>query len=112
MKCLRIYADETGESHLADIDIPLVPVELFPPISSSRLYHFAGTQHSAGALPKEIVRPSSVIDANAGGGASPGCGLHPTRPSLETAVYLSRYWEFESISLEQRVCELSSGMNA
>ena len=30
MKCLRIYADETGESHLTDIDIPLVPVELFP----------------------------------------------------------------------------------
>jgi hypothetical protein len=30
MKCLRIYADESGESHLADIDIPLVPTELFP----------------------------------------------------------------------------------
>ena len=30
MECLRIYADESGESHLADIDIPLVPMELSP----------------------------------------------------------------------------------
>jgi hypothetical protein len=30
MKCLHIYADESGESHLPDIDIPLVPTELFP----------------------------------------------------------------------------------
>src|SRR5919199_1422134 len=32
MKCPRIYADKTGESHLADIDIPLVPTEVFPGI--------------------------------------------------------------------------------
>jgi hypothetical protein len=30
MKCVRIYADESGESHLADFDIPLVPTELVP----------------------------------------------------------------------------------
>jgi hypothetical protein len=27
--------------------------------------------------------------------------------SLETAAYLARNWKFESISLQQRVCELS-----
>ena len=32
MKCLRIYADETGESHLVDIDIPLVSTEVFPEV--------------------------------------------------------------------------------
>ena len=32
MKCVRIYADETGESHLVDIDIPLVPTEVFPEV--------------------------------------------------------------------------------
>src|SRR5215471_21635034 len=38
MKCLRIYADETGASLFADIDIPLVSMELFrgvPAISLS-----------------------------------------------------------------------------
>jgi hypothetical protein len=45
MKCLHIYADETGESHLADIDIPLVPVELFPG-GSCRGAEFALAVHS------------------------------------------------------------------
>jgi hypothetical protein len=30
MKCVRIYADPDGESHFADVDIPLNPVRLFP----------------------------------------------------------------------------------
>jgi hypothetical protein len=30
MKCLRIYAGPDGESHFADLEIPLTPVELFP----------------------------------------------------------------------------------
>ena len=41
MKCLHIYADEIGESHLADIDISLVPTEFFPglpPIDLSAHY--------------------------------------------------------------------------
>ena len=37
MKCLRIYADESGTSHFADIDIPLVPMELFPGVPSISL---------------------------------------------------------------------------
>ena len=32
MICLRIYADETGESHLVDIDIPLVSTEVYPEV--------------------------------------------------------------------------------
>jgi hypothetical protein len=35
MKCLRIYADANGESHFEDIDIPVVPMELFPGGSSN-----------------------------------------------------------------------------
>jgi hypothetical protein len=34
MKCLHIYADEIGESHLADMDISLVPTEFFPGASA------------------------------------------------------------------------------
>ena len=37
MKCLRIYADTKGESHLADIEIPLKPVELFAGQSALRI---------------------------------------------------------------------------
>src|SRR3954453_4391455 len=30
MRCLRIYADESGESHLEEADIPLSAKEVFP----------------------------------------------------------------------------------
>ena len=43
MKCLRIYADEAGESHFADIDIPLVPTEVFPGVPPLYL----SAQHTA-----------------------------------------------------------------
>ena len=32
-----IYADESGVSHFADIDIPLVPMDLFPGVPSISL---------------------------------------------------------------------------
>ncbi len=37
MKCLRIFADEDGVSHFADIDISLVPTQLFPGVPAISL---------------------------------------------------------------------------
>jgi hypothetical protein len=34
MRCLRVHANEGGDSHFADIYIPLVPMELFPGVPS------------------------------------------------------------------------------
>jgi hypothetical protein len=47
MKCLRIYADVDGESHFADIQIPLNPVQLFasqPPLRISAQYRASHVQ--------------------------------------------------------------------
>ena len=53
MKCLRIYADETGDSHLADIDIPLVPTEVFPGVPAIYL----SAQHTATSVRFAWVPP-------------------------------------------------------
>jgi hypothetical protein len=47
MKCLRIYADPNGESHFADLEIPLSPVQLFadqPPLRISAHYRASHVQ--------------------------------------------------------------------
>jgi len=47
MKCLQIYADNDGESHFADLDIPLNPVQLFadqPPLRISAKYRASHVQ--------------------------------------------------------------------
>ena len=47
MRCLRIYADADGESHLAEVDIPLSPKEVFPgapPFRVSARHRATGVQ--------------------------------------------------------------------
>jgi hypothetical protein len=72
MKCLRIYADETGESHLADIDIPLVPIELFPGVPPIYL----SAQHAASSVRFAWVPPRNT-------------GSRPTRNSRAATRHLA-----------------------
>jgi hypothetical protein len=47
MKCLRIYADPDGESHFADFEIPLNPLQLFadqPPLWTSARFKASHVQ--------------------------------------------------------------------
>jgi hypothetical protein len=39
MKYVRVYADDEGESHFADIEIPLALVEFAPPAPPSLPVH-------------------------------------------------------------------------
>jgi hypothetical protein len=89
MKCLRIYADETGESHLADIDIPLVPVELFPGIPPIYL----SAQHAASSVRFAWV-PPGIREA----------GWHVT-PVRQLVIWLTGWTEFETSDGEKRRCE-------
>ena len=89
MKCLHIYADETGESHLADIDIPLVPVELFPGIPPIYL----SAQHAASSVRFAWV-PPGIREA----------GWHVT-PVRQLVIWLTGWTEFETSDGEKRRCE-------
>jgi hypothetical protein len=89
MKCLRIYADESGESHLADIDIPLVPTELVPGLPSIHL--------------SAPIAASSVRFV----WGSPGAqeyGWH-VAPARQLVILLTGWLEFETSDGEKRRCE-------
>jgi len=89
MKCLRIYSDETGESHLADIDIPLVPTEVFPDVPALDL----SDQYTATSVRFAWV-PSGIREA----------GWHTT-PVRQLVVWLTGWVEFETSDGETRRCE-------
>jgi hypothetical protein len=89
MKCLRIYADETGESHLTNLDIPLVPIELFPGVPPIYL----SAQHAASSV--RFVRVPPGI---------PEVGWHVT-PVRQLAILLTGWVEFETSDGEKRCCE-------
>jgi hypothetical protein len=89
MKCLRIYADETGESHLADIEIPLVPTEVFPGVPAIDL----SDQYTATSVRFAWI-PEGVRIA----------GWHTT-PVRQLVVWLTGWVEFETSDGETRRCE-------
>ena len=89
MRCLRIYADEAGESHFADIDIPLVPMELFPGVPWVHL----SAQHTATSVRFAWV-PSGMREA----------GWHIT-PVRQLVVWLTGWVEFETSDCKKRRCE-------
>ena len=80
MKCRRIYADETGDSHFADIDIPLVPMELFPGVPPIYL----SAEHTATSVRFAWV-PSGMREA----------GWHTT-PVRQLVIWLTGWVEFEA----------------
>lgn len=89
MKCLRICTDETGESHLADIDIPLAPMELFPGVPPLYL----SAQHAASSVRFARV-PPGIREV----------GWHVT-PVRQLAIWLTGWVEFETSDGEKRRCE-------
>jgi hypothetical protein len=91
MKCLRIYADESGESHLADIDIPLNPVNPSP-----------GTLHLSAPC-----AASSVRFAWAPPGIPEGVGWRArhTAPARQLVILLTGWLEFETSDGDKRRCE-------
>jgi hypothetical protein len=79
MKCLRIYADPDGESHFADLEIPLSTVEFFPgvPLRVSARYKASSVQF--------LNVPAELRDA----------GWHkPPQPYL--VIWLTGQTEFEA----------------
>ena len=92
MKCLRIYADETGESHLADIDIPLVPTEVFPGVPALDL----SDRYTATSVRFAWVPVGTRV-----------AGWHTT-PVRQLVVWLTGWVEFETSDGERRRCELGA----
>src|SRR5215471_7382982 len=86
MQCLRIYADETGESHLVDIDIPLVPTEVFPGVPAPDF----SDQYTATSVRFAWV-PAGVRVA----------AWHTT-PVRQLVVWLTGWVEFETSDGETR----------
>jgi hypothetical protein len=85
MKCLRIYAGPDGESHFADLEIPLSTVEFFPgvPLQVSALYTATSVQF--------LTVPAALRDA----------GWHnPPQPLL--VIWLTGQTEFEASDGEVR----------
>jgi hypothetical protein len=89
MKCLHIWADEAGESHLGDMDIPLVPMEVFPGVPALDL----SDQYVATSVRFARV-PSGVPEA----------GWHVT-PVRQLVIWLTGWVEFETSDGEKRRCE-------
>ena len=89
MKCLHIYADEAGESHLADIDIPLVPTEVFPGVPALNL----SARYRATSVRFAWI-PPGIQEA----------GWHVT-PVRQLVVWLTGSVEFETSDSEKRRCE-------
>ena len=89
MKCLRIYADETGESHLADIDIPLVPTKVFPGVPALDL----SDRYTATSVRFAWVPVGTRV-----------AGWHTT-PVRQLVVWLTGWVEFETSDGETRRCE-------
>ena len=89
MQCLRIYADDSGASHFADIDIPLVPMELFPGVSSIHLSAwFTATAVRFAWVPAGM----RVADWH-------------TTPVRQLVVWLTGWVEFETSDGEVRRCD-------
>jgi hypothetical protein len=89
MKCLRIYADETGESHMVDINIPLVPTEVFPEVPALDL----SDQYAATSVRFAWVPAGTQV-----------AGWHTT-PVRQLIVWLTGWVEFETSDGERRRCE-------
>jgi hypothetical protein len=89
MKCLRIYADETGESHFAEIDIPLARMEVFPGVSALDL----SVQYAASSVRFARV-PVGMRVAD----------WHIT-PVRQLVIWLTGWVEFETSDGETRRCE-------
>jgi hypothetical protein len=89
MKCLHIYADEAGESHLADIDIPLVPTEVFPGVPALDI----SARYRATSVRFAWI-PPGIREA----------GWHVT-PVRQLVVWLTGGVEFETSDSEKRRCE-------
>ena len=85
MECLRIYADESGESHLADIDIPLVPMELSP-------FHFSAPY--AASSVRFVWAPAGIPEAR-----------RHVAPARQLVIPLTGWLEFETSHGEKRRCE-------
>jgi hypothetical protein len=79
MKCLRIYADERGESHLAEADLPLTPVEVFPGTTLR-----VSAPHRAASI-RFVVKPRGLRVAH----------WH-TAPERQLVVWLSGWFEIEA----------------
>ena len=91
MKCLRIYADESGESHLADIDISVGPVP-------GRGLHFSA-QYAASSV-RFVWGPAKTPEARS--------RWHDTwhvAPARQLVTPLTGWLEFETSDGEKRRCE-------
>lgn len=89
MKCLRIYADANGESHFEDIDIPLVPMELFPGVAPIHLSAWeTATSVRFGWVPAGL----KIADWH-------------TTPVRQFVIWLTGCVEFETSDGEKRHCE-------
>ena len=89
MKCLRIYADESGESHLAEIDIPLVPMEVYP---GGPLNHFSAPY--AASSVRFVWAPPGLPE-----------GRWHVAPARQLVILLTGWLEFETSDGEKRRCE-------
>jgi hypothetical protein len=89
MQCLRIYADESGASHFADIDIPLVSMERFPGVPAISL----SAWFTATAVRFAWV-PAGMRMAD----------WH-TPPVRQLVVWLTGWVEFETSDGEVRRCD-------
>jgi hypothetical protein len=85
MKCLRIYADESGESHLADIDIPLAPIKPSP-------FHFSAPYEASSV--RFVWAPTGMPEAH----------WH-IAPARQLVILLNGWLEFETSDGEKRRCE-------
>ncbi len=79
MRCPRVYADERGESHLAEVDLALAPVEVFPGTTLR-----VSQPHRAGTI-RFVVKPRGVRVAD----------WH-TAPERQMVVWLSGWLEIEA----------------
>jgi hypothetical protein len=86
MKCLRIYAGSDGESHFADIDIPLTPIEFFPGVPLLR----GSARHRATHV-QFVTVPTEIREA----------GWH-TPPEPLLVIWLNGETEFEASDGEIR----------
>jgi hypothetical protein len=79
MECLRIYADGHGESHLAEVDLPLAPVEVFPGTTLR-----VSAPHRAASV-RFVVKPRGVRVAD-----------RHTAPERQMVAWLSGWMEIEA----------------
>jgi hypothetical protein len=89
MKCLRIFADESGTSHFGEIDIPLEPVELFPGVAPVHLSDgFTTTSIRFARVPAGMRMADKHVS-----------------PFRNLTVWLTGWVEFETSDGEVRGCD-------